>query len=48
MPEGYEQIKQALIDRGMKDDKATKLAAMIWNKRNPDKPVGGKKKKQNA
>jgi hypothetical protein len=40
MPEGYERLRDKLIDQERDAEDATRLAAAIWNKNHPEDPVG--------
>lgn len=40
MPEGYEKIRDRLIEQGKSEKEAKTIAAKIWNSKNPDNPVG--------
>lgn len=39
MPKEYTKIRDKLIKEGKSKDKAQSLAAAIYNKRHPDRPV---------
>ena len=47
-PAGYEKMRDKFKKEGMSDDEAKKKSARIWNKNNPDNPVGpGKHEEMN-
>ena len=40
MPRQYEHIRDSLIARGYSEKEAKRIAAMTWNSRHPNDPVG--------